>query len=914
MRRHSPEILRPILLAIFRAALRLFPARFRRVYGQEMTDYFESRLHRRWEEAGRFSAVRWTLASCSNVLRTAMEERLGVGGVTAVTDPNPQKHARGDRMYNVLIGEVRTALRRLRRTPAFTLGALGIVAFGIGVNVAAFTLVNSFLFRPPAWIEPERVVSIYQDSDDGDPNSTSFPAYRDMSAHDDIFESVAASTPITLRWQRESGEREVAAEFVTASFLDVAGLRPFIGAGFSPEQDRVGAGHYAILNHRLWRNEFGADPEVIGRSVTLAGQPVTVVGVGPPGYVGNLMPVVTDFWLSISSVDLGGAYRIENLERREDHWYDVKARLASGVTPQEAQAAMTALAGRLAREYPDINTNRDITVFEYGDVRLHPDADQNLQIAAAGTMTLVGLVLLLSCSNLANLLMVRGLARLPEAAVRRALGASNAAVARSFLVESLLLSALGGLLGLAFARALMTLTPALPLPLPAAGGLDTTMDLRVVLFAAGLMLLTGLAFGIAPALRAMSVDFVGVFRDGSRGAALGRVPSFLRGSLVAVQMAASIVLLIACALVLRNIQNAMAIGPGVDAERVAYTLLDLEQLGLEPEDYAARWHQILEHTQSIPGVESAAYTTRLPANGRGGSTTTVIEGYEPRTGTGSVELPFAYVGPRYFEVMGQRVVEGRVFGSEDRMGSQLVVLLNETAARRYWPGESAVGKRVRSQSDPDSWRQIVGVVADSKVRSLTEPPTPMMFRPVTQVETQRLLLVGRTAGDAAALAASLPREIQGLDQQIEVSSTGDLHSYVRAGLASSRTMATVLGAFAALALLLASLGIYSMVSYSVAQRAPEIGIRMALGAARSSVVLSVLREFSLSLGSGLGLGLLVSVLMASRLRDVLPAAGGVDAVSFAAGVASLLLVAFFASYLPARRAAAADPARTLRDE
>ena len=906
------RLLRAALRRAFRLSLRALPSRFRRDFGAEMTEYFEQRLERGWSERGLPSAVWWSATSTANVLRTALDEHIGRNAVTSgARSSQPRKQ--GDQMSNVLAGELRSAFRRLSRTPVFTLGALGIVAFGIGVNVAAFTLVNSFLFRPPAWSEPERVVSIYQDSDDGEPNSTSFPAYRDMAAHRDVFEAVSASTPATLRWSSPGGEREIAAEFVTASFLDVAGLAPFLGSGFSPEHDRVGSGNHAILNYRLWKNEFGADPDVIGRSVTIGGEPVTVVGVGPPRYIGNLMPVVTDFWLSISSVGIGGAYRVENLERREDHWYDVKARLAPGVTPVEAQAAMTALAGRLEREHPDINTNRDITLFEYGDVRLHPDADQDLQMAAVGTMTLVGLVLLLSCSNLANLLLVRGMARLPEAAVRRALGASNAAVARSFLVESLLLATLGGVLGLAFARGLMSLTPALPLPLPASGGLDTAMDVRVVAFAIGLMLLTGLLFGIAPALRAMSVDFVGVFPDGARGAALGRAPSLLRGTLVSVQMAASIVLLIACALVVRNIANAMAIGPGVDTDRVAYALIDLEPLGLEPENYASRWQQILARVDSMPGVDSSAFTTRLPANGRGGSTTTVIEGYQPTTGTGSVELLFAYVGPRYFEVMGQPLIAGRVFGPEDRSGSPLVVMLNETAAARYWPGESALGKRVRSQTDPESWREVVGVVADSKVRSLSEPATPMMFRPVDQVEAQRLLVVARTDGDPTALASSLSREIRAVAAQIEISSTGDLESYVRAGLASARTMAGVLGAFALLALLLASLGIYSMVSYSVAQRAPELGIRMALGAARSSVIVSVLREFSVSLASGLGLGLAISLFMASRLRTVLPAAGGIDPLSFLAGIAALLLVAFLASYLPARRAAAADPARTLRD-
>ena len=903
------------LTRTFRFVLRAYPAAFRREYEAEMLEYFDSRLQRRLERSGSLAALWWTATSCRDLLRTAYDERLDRCGVSA--DPNLRRRTRttgGDHMVSVITGEFRTAFRRLRGTPFFTLGALAIVAFGIGVNTAAFTLVNSFLLKPPAWNEPERVVSIYQDSDDGDPNSTSFPAYRDMAEFDDVFEAVSASTPATLRWNQDGREREVAAEFVSASFLDVVGLKPFLGSGFEPTHDHVGAGAFAIVNYQLWQTELAGDPGIIGRSIELGGEPVTIVGVAPRRYKGNLMPMVTDFWLSISSVAVGGEYRVQNLERREDHWYDVKARLAPGVTPEAAQSAMTSLADRLERDYPDINTNRDITVFAYGDVRLHPDADESLGQASAGTMALVGLVLLLACSNLANLLTVRGMTRLPEAAVRRALGASNAAVARTFVAESLLLSVLGGLLGLAFARGLMTLTPAIPLPLPAAGDLDTTMDLRVVGFTFGLMVVTGLLFGLAPALRAMSVDFARVFRGGSRGVSLQRVPALLRGGLVAVQMAASIVLLIACALVVRNIAAAMTTGAGVDADRIAWALVDLEPLGLEPEQFSNQWRDVLDRIESTPGVEAAALASRLPANGRGGSTTTVIEGYEPPTGTGAVELPVAWVGPRYFEVMGQRLVEGRTFGPEDREGSRLVVILSETAAQRYWPGESAIGRRVRAQSDPESWREVVGVVADAKVRSLTEPPTPIMYRAAGQVEMQRALLVARTNSDPAQLAATFDDELQAVAPEIGVPSSGDLETYVRAGLASSRTIAMVLATFAALALLLACFGIYSMVSYSVARRAPEIGIRMALGAEKRSVIFSVLGEFGVALASGIALGLFISVFMAQRLRDVLPGAGGVDPLSFGAGILSLLLVALLASYVPARRAAASDPARTLRDD
>ena len=337
--------------------------------------------------------------------------------------------------------DLRDGFRRVVRTPLFTLTAVAIVALGIGANTAVFTVVNAFLFRAAPYSEPDRVVDVYQDSDDGEPNSTSFPAYLDMTDFTDVFSSVGATLSRGVSWEAPDGARPVQAEFVTSSFMDVVGLQPAMGRWFDESHDRPGTGNFAVLGYPSWVNDFGEDPAVLGRTVRLNGQPVTVIGVGPAEYVGHQAPLATDFFLSLSTLELGGGpYMVTNLERRTDHWYQVQARLAPEVTVMQAQSAMDGLAQRLATEYPELNRGRDITVFGPGEVRLHPSEDGALLPVAAVLMGIVGLILVLACSNLANLLLVRGVGRRPEVALRRALGAGRWRVARVFLIESLLLS------------------------------------------------------------------------------------------------------------------------------------------------------------------------------------------------------------------------------------------------------------------------------------------------------------------------------------------------------------------------------------------------------------------------------------------------------------------------------------------
>ena len=539
------------------------------------------------------------------------------------------RDARGLNALDDVRQDVRYAGRALLRSPGFAVAATLIVALGIGANATVFTLVNAVLFTPPPYHNPDRVVSIYQDSDAGDPGSTSFPATRDMATYADVFSGVTTSSASTITWETEDGPRQALIEFVTASYLPVLGVEPSLGRWFEPAVDHVGAGNYAVVSHRTGRTRLGADPNVVGRAIRMGGEVVTVVGVGPEGFNGSGGPLVTDFWLSISSVGVGGAFRIANLERRQDHWYDVRARLAPGVTLAQAQLAMDGLAARLADESPDLNRGRGITVFGPGQVVIHPSIDGMLVPAAAVLLGIVGLVLVLACANLANLQIVRGFSRGHEVAIRRALGASRGRVARLFLTESVLLALLGGGVGLLLARWALDFVPLLAGPVAAAiggaGEVDVSMDLRVLLYALVLTLMTGLLFGLAPALRSARSGVARVLREEGHATSPGKRATLLRNGLVAVQVAVSLVLLVGASLLTRSLANMQRVDPGVDAARLAFVATGFGQGNASAEERTARMEELMDRAAALPGVTAAAFTTRLPVQ-PGGSTTTVVEG------------------------------------------------------------------------------------------------------------------------------------------------------------------------------------------------------------------------------------------------------------------------------------------------
>lgn len=805
--------------------------------------------------------------------------------------------------------DVRGTLRRILRSPGFSLAAIGIVALGIGANTAVFTLVNALLLRPPPFAEPERVVRIYQDADDGEPSSSSFPAYRDMARFDDVFTSVAAGTPDDVTWERAEGPVPALVEYVTSSHLDVVGLDPVLGRWFEPAHDQPGAGYFGVVSHRTWQSELGGDPDVVGSVARLNGRPVTILGVGPESYNGSGGAVITDFWLSISSVEVGGSFRVANLERRQDHWYDVMARLAPGVTVPQAQAAMDALAGRLADEYPELNQGRDITVFQAADIRVHPDVDGSLTPVGMIIMGIAGVVLLLACSNLANLLLVKGIARGPEVAVRRALGASRGRVAGLFLGEALVLAIVGGLLGVGLARWAVGYADRLPGFLPVQGDLDLSMDVRVLLFTIGLVLVSAVFFGLAPALRSMRADPARELGSETRSSSQSRGAHLLQGSLVAVQVAASVVLLVAASLLVRSVANLQGVDPGFDPAGLAYLRTTTAVPGLG-DGSGLLLEELREAVAGAPGVEAAALTSRPPV-AFGGSTTTVIEGYQPSTGTGSVELDFAVVTDGYFDVLGLPIVDGRGFAPDDGPGGEPVVVVNQAAADQFWRGD-AVGGRVRPQSAPDAWRRVIGVVGDYTVERPGDAPIPMLFYPAGGDGMAGGFLVARSATSAEDILPTLRTALQDVSQALPLSELATMESRMGEALSAPRLTALLLGVFALLALLLASLGIYSVVSFSVARRTFELGIRIALGAGRGRLIANAVLGMLTFVGVGVVVGVALAVVSVPLLGGMLFGLSALDPVSFVVATLLLTLLAALAAWIPARRAVRSNPVQALK--
>jgi putative ABC transport system permease protein len=573
---------------------------------------------------------------------------------------------------------------------------------------------------------------------------------------------------------------------------------------------------------------------------------------------------------------------------------------------------MDGLAGRLAQANPELDEGRDITVFAHDEVRFHPALDTMLVASTTSLLVLAALVLLLACSNVANLFLSRGIARGPELAVRSALGAGWQRVVRLLLFEALLLAGLGGAAGLAVAAVAAQVLPSLPLP-TSAGAPDVRFDHRVVLFGVVAALATGLLFGLVPALRAAKTDVVAVLRDEGRGHSAGGRVSLLRKCLVATQVALSVVLVVAAGLMARSLANAERVELGVDAERIAILGTNLQQGGVANEmEAAVVAADLLERVAALPGVERAALTTRLPVQ-TGFTSTTVVDGYTPAAGTGSVELPLAGVSRRYFETMGIPLLAGRTFSGVDHPESPPVVVVNETAARLFFGG-NAVGQRIRPQAAPDAWREVIGVVADVKVTDVTEPPAPMFYYSAEQAPPLGFTVGARTSGDPAALTEALRAALREARASLPVTRQGALEAHVAAGLATARTAVALMSGFSLLALLLALLGVYAAVSFNVERRTRELGVRMALGATHTCLARMVVGESVLVVALGVAAGLGLAALVSRGLSGVLFGVEPMDAATFAGAAALLIVTAAAAAFLPAHRAARANPVEALRTQ
>ena len=823
-----------------------------------------------------------------------------------------------------LLKDLQFGVRMLWRRPAFTAVAVLSLGLGIGINTSIFSVVNAVLLAPIPVHEPERLVEIYTSQAPDLPYlTTSYPDFLDLRASVDALQGLTAHSMVRGLYRHGEDRAElVMGEVVSDNYFAVLGVRPMLGRVFEPEENRTELTHpVAVVSHGFWRRRLAGNPGVLGQRIELSGVAYTVVGVAPAEFTGTIPGLVPEFWAPLMMVEKLNVSGIQSqapspgstrLEQRGTRWLFVKGRLAPGRTVAEARVQVETATARLAHEYPTVNKDLKASLLSAASVRLHPMVDRMLAPAAALLMSLVGLVLLIACANVANMLLARASGRRREIAVRLAIGAARSRIVRQLLAESLALAVLGGAGGLVIAfwatRLLAAFQPALPIPLAFHFGLDV----RVLLFAMLVSVATTLLFGLVPALQASRPDLVPALR-GEASTRGGRRAFALRDVLVTGQLALSLVLLVAGALVLRGLHRANQIRPGFDPDRLAVLEFNLKMNGYSNEQATALQQRVTERLRALPGVEKVSLVSRPPLGLDHG-----MEGIRIRGQHGPDDPPAlvdsASVDPDYFKALGVAIREGRAFTEADDEHAPKVVVVNEAMARRYWAGRSPLGERIYTEGFDGPAFEVVGVVADYKVRDVGEEPVPYLHFAWRQQADRRTTVLARTAGPAAPALPTLRRAVLDLEPAVVFSEDGTIADLLRVTLAPARAGAALLSAFGLLALMLAAVGLYGVVSYSVAQRTREVGIRMALGARVGDVLRLMLGRGMRLAAVGVGLGALLSMALGQVLSSLLYGVSSIDPVAFAGAATLLLAVAFVANFLPARRAARVDPTVALRYE
>ncbi len=810
---------------------------------------------------------------------------------------------------------MRAILRTLMRNPGFAIVVVATLALGIGANATIFTLVDALLLRPPAAVqEPDRVVWIYT-SDYSGPRygASSFPDYEELRNETAVLAGVAAFAPRPTNLVEGGETSRLMTELVSGNYFDVLGVRPSPGRGFDASEAASGA-PVAVISQALWRQRFGADAGIIGRAVHLNGGSFTVVGVAPPGYSGGIRGLRTNAWVPIRAEQLLTGSR-DFVGERGNRGLMVVGRLAPQATVAEAQARLNALAERMHQAYPDYWTDvheqgRKLTVVPEREARVPPMVRGAVMGFLALLLGVVGLVLLICCANVANLLLARAAGRSREVAIRISLGAGRARLIRHLLAESLVLALLGGAAGLLLAYWTTGLLSGFQPPVPVPVEIDLSPDVRVLAFTALATLATALIFGLAPALRATKPDIVAGLKEGGPTAG-GRGRGRLQSGLVVAQVAISTVLLIGAGLFVRSLNAAQAVDPGFDPGGVVVAQLDLSTQGYTDTETAEFYRDISARLSTLPGVSGVALASRVPLSAGGSRTSTGVAGYQPAQGE-DMEFNYSVVSPNYFAVMRIPLLRGRAFTDADRAGAPNVVIVNEAFARRFWPGENPLGKRLTHFSSLEDL-EVVGVVPTGKYRSLGEEPTPFIYAPWLQLQNAVSLHV-RTSGSPARLMPEVRRVIHERDPDLPIPTLSTMTDLMSFALLPQQIGATLLSLFAGLAMVLAAVGLYGVIAYGVSQRGREIGIRMALGADRGRVLGLVIRQGLVLAGLGLALGLIGGAALGKLASSFLFGVRPFDPLAFAGVVAVLGGAALLASSVPALRASRVDPMTALRYE
>ncbi len=879
--------------------------------GGDLTELFEARQR----SSGRLNAAVWFWSQLVSFPLYRLRERFH--GIRAPSSGRPggtQPRKRGSGI-GAFSRDLRYAVRRLRQSPGFTVIAVTIMGLGIGANTAIFSIVNAVLFRPLPYERPAELVRVYT-ADEGDSAAemVAYPDFLDIRERSDLFSGAAAHTAMFLNLVGDDGSEAIFAEYVSASFFDVLEMPLTMGRSFEAEEDQPGVSEaVAVVGYRAWVRRYGGDPNIIGKTVRLNGHPVTIVGVGPKDFSGTMVGVTMEFWLPMGTVALLDPDERRRLGSRRSRGLAVTARLRPNVTVARATAALEAFGRQLAEQHPETNTGRTIVTMRASDVRLHPLIDAALYPVAGLLMAVVGLVLLVACTNLANLLLVRASSRSREVAVRLALGASRRRLVSQLLTESLLLAGLGGLLGLALAYWTANLIARFRPPLPVTITVDIAPDGTVLLFTVVLSIATGVIFGLVPSLRASRPDLVTTLKDETRSAVRSRRRHGLTSGLVVAQVAVSFVLLIAAGLFLRGLGNAQRVDPGFETTNAAIATVAVGLGGYSVEEGREFVYELVRRIEAQPGVRGVAVADRVPLGASVHTEDIVLDDPDAAAGRDTLVADFMVVGPKYFEVMNVPILRGRAFTSHEGNGAPSVAIVNRAMARQFWGTDDVVGRRF---SMDETQAVIVGVARDTKVRTLGEAPRPQFYLSFEQNAPSFLFvsLIVATVGDPAAMPDALRREVQALNPDVPLFEAKTMQEHLGLMLFVPRMAAMLLSAFGLLAMALAAIGLYGVVGFSVAQRTREVGIRVALGADRSNVVGMVIREGMLMVIVGLLVGLGLSLVAMRPIAGLLHGVPPTDLVTFGGVALGLGAVALLATYVPARRAARIDPMIALRYE
>jgi putative ABC transport system permease protein len=812
--------------------------------------------------------------------------------------------------------DLRFGARMLMKKPGFTLIAAITLSLGIGANTAIFSVVRAALLSPLPYDESGRLVMVWQSFPQSglDLVPMSLPNLVDLRDQAQVFEQtgVFGSIPVSLTG---SGEPErVAGMRVSATLLPISGVAPLLGRVFLPEEDRPGGAKVVILSHGLWRRRFGADAQIIGKSITLDDQGYTVVGVMPPNF--DFPPPFKITFASIPvtypSAALWRPIALDaNAQGRGRRNFGMIGRLKPGVTLQQARAEMNAIARRIELQYGGGETGLELSL-----IPLQEQVAGKVGRVLYLLFGAVGFVLLIACANVANMSLARASARVPEIAIRLAMGASRSRLVRQLLTESALLSLLGGGLGLLLAPWAVDLIVAIsPDSLPRVN--EVRINGTALVFTLLASLLTGIVFGLAPALLSSKPDLNVALKEGSRGAAGSFGRSRLRGIFVVAEVALALVLLLCAGLMINSFVRLQRVDPGFRPEKLLTARVSLpESRYSQTTQQTAFCQQVIQRFETLPGTQSVSAINNLPfQNENNGGLK--IEGYVPSSPYDRPQANYRAISPSYFRVMGIPLRRGREFRPDDVAGQPGVAIINEEAARRFWPNQDPIGKRINPDGagfQPGVWLSIVGIVGDVRHSTLDASAKPEVYWAYDQYPVRSLTFVLRTAIEPMSLADAARKEIWAVDKDLPISSLQAMEGLISASIAQQRLYLWLMGGFAAVALLLAAMGIYGVTSYSVAQRSHEIAIRLALGAQPADVLKLVIGQGAKLTLIGLALGLVVGAALTRLMKSLLYGVSATDAVTFTLVSLLLAAIALLACYLPARRATKVDPLIALRCE